>query len=156
MSIGEERIMDLKNNLLTGLAVVTLMLGHANARIHNANDFYSEQNVELYFEPLGDGYRGTTWFAKPLRIDAPKDSSLKPEIMWLHLYSEGYYGFFNQYVIVNCKEPTKSHIRTADGDKISFKQSMAYPNNPEQTHDTTYPYRIDRAVVESIFKHYCL
>lgn len=141
--------------MMIGLAVCSMAFSPANAKINNGNDFLNKQNVELYYDPLGDGVRGTTWSANPLRIQSPNNQSLKPEVMWIHLHSEGYYGLFNQYVEINCKEPVKSHIMTADGEKISLKKSMSYPDTPESTYDTTYPDRIDRAVVESIFSYYC-
>lgn len=64
--------------------------------------------------------------------------------------------FFNQYVEIDCKEPIKSYVRTAEGEKIIFKDSMALPNNREKTHDTIYPFRMDRGAVEGIFSYYCL
>ena len=140
--------------LLKTMALSILLVTSATAKVKNADDFYAHKAVKLYYEPLD--HRGTQWYADPLRINSPENDNLKPENFWLHVYSEGYYGFFNQYVEIDCKEPIKSHVRTADGEKISFKDSMALPNNPEQTHDTTYPFRIDRGAVEGIFSYYCL
>lgn len=84
--------------LLAFLAITAVSLGSVNAKINNANDFFADQNVEVYDQPAGDGVRSTSWYAKPLRIQAPENESLKPKVMWLHVYSEGFTGNFNQYV----------------------------------------------------------
>lgn len=143
------------NRSLLYLAMNIFALSSANAAIDNASQFYQNQEVELYYDMI-DSSRGTTWYAKPLRINSPQDNSSKPDNMWLHVWSDGYYGFFNQYVEIDCKNPIKSHVRTADGNKISFKESMSYSDNPETTIDTTYPYRINRGAVEGLFEYYCL
>ena len=129
------------------LAITVFALGSANAKFNNGNDFFKNQQVEVFEQPVGDGVRSTTWYAKPLRIQLPENNALKPEVMWLQVYSDGYTGVFNQYVEINCKEPVKSHIMTADGDKISLKKSMAYPDDPW---DKNFTDRIDRDAVGGI------
>ena len=134
------------------LAITVFALGSANAKINNGNDFFKNQQVEVFEQPVGDGVRSPTGDAKPLRIQLPENNALKPEVMWLQVYSDGYTGVFNQYVEINCKEPVKSHIMTADGDKISLKKSMAYPDDPW---DKNFTDRIDRDAVGGIFSYYC-
>lgn len=137
---------------LACLAITAVALNSTNAKINNGNDFFNNQQVEVFDQPLGDGVRSTTWYAKPLRVQLPENDALKPEVMWLQVYSDGYTGIFNQYVEINCKEPAKSHIMTADGDKISLKKSMSYPDNPR---DKNFTDRIDRDAVGGIFSYYC-
>ncbi|OXL24651.1 hypothetical protein [Psychrobacter sp. DAB_AL32B] len=144
--------MKVLRGFLACLAVTAVSLNSTNAKINNGNDFFNNQQVEVFDQPLGDGVRSTTWYAKPLRVQLPENNALKPEVMWLQVYSDGYTGIFNQYVEINCKEPVKSHIMTADGDKISLKKSMAYPNNPR---DKNFTDRIDRDAVGGIFSYYC-
>ena len=145
-------MMKFSRGLLTCLAITAVSLSSANAKINNGNDFFKNQQVEVFNQPLGDGVKSTTWYAKPLRIQLPENNALKPEVMWLQVYSTGYTGAFNQYVEINCKEPVKFHIMTADGDKISFKTSMAYPDDPW---DDNFINHIDRDAVGGIFSYYC-
>ena len=124
-------------------------LSSANAKITNAHDFWTK---EFSYEPANADKGDDFWYAKPLRIQAPSDEKLKPQIMWVHLHSTGYSGVFNQYVEINCKEPIKSHIMIGADENMSLKDSMAIDWDPW---NDDYKYRIDRNVVGELFSFYC-
>ena len=143
------------NKVLINIALTSFITSTpAIAKVKNANDFFSAQSVEIYNDPLGDGVRSTTWHAKPFVILSPSDRNRKPEVMMVYLSSEGYYGAFGDNVEINCKNPRESYIvsGTLNGKKISFKESMAYPDDPW---DKNFEKRIDRKAVEGLFKHFC-
>ncbi|HAO59186.1 MAG TPA: hypothetical protein DCQ89_02015 [Psychrobacter sp.] len=147
--------MNILNKILASITLTGLIISTpAIAKIKNADDLFSIEEVEIWDDPVGDGVRSTTWTAKPFVILSPSDRKLKPEVMMLYVSATGYEGVFENLVQIDCKNPVKSHVvdGNPNGRNISFKESMAYPDDPW---DENFGKRIDRKAVEGLFRHFC-
>lgn len=155
--INKIRRVNLKvlNKILGGLLIASLATSTpAVAKIKTVDEFLKEDKVMIYSSPVVNSSNSTNWYANPYAVLSPTKRHLKPEIMMIYVSSEGYSNGFENLVQLNCKNPIQSHIvhDPLNDRSISFKESMAYPNNRS---DKNFVNRLDRGAVEALFNRYC-
>lgn len=142
------------NTLAKSLAVVFIGLivsQSVSAKAITAKQMLKLKDVMIYEQPVVDTVKTTNWFATPTAILSENTKSKKPQIIALDVSSTGYYGAFDNGVVLNCLKPLQSYVK-ADNRKITFKESMAFEDNP---YNDNFEYRLDRDAVTGLFSKFC-